>query len=510
MRISTANSALLFKGAEQSSTTRKEKDSLGPVEVPKDAYVGAQSVRSWENFPGRPGMRPPEVYPVWIHAMGLIKQATAQANQSLGLFAPKDPERNKQVGKAIQEAAHEMAVSNRFNDQFKLNVVQGGAGTSLHMHVNEILANRASELMGGHKGEYQVNPNDDVNYGQSTNDVIPMSVRLTILLMQKQLLQNANKLEVSLRQKSQENKDVIITGRTHLQDAVPITLGQVFGAWADSVKSAKQNITQAGHGLEESSLGATAVGTGINTHPDYRQKVTENLSKLTGIEFKPESNYFLSTNSMAGVVRYSSALKDTAVELDKICNDLRLYGSSPATAVGELKLPELQPGSSIMPGKVNPVIPEMVNQISYAVQGNDLTIDLCARNGQLQLNVMGPMALYKVTDSIRLLSDGMKALAEKCVDGIQPNTPLIKQRLDHGTTLVTALNPYIGYTKAAEVAKTMRSTGKTLGEVLDTMKLTGKDGKPLPLDEILSPAGMTQPRQMVTTQPHTKIAKARL
>lgn len=477
--------------------SRQEKDSLGSVEVPKDAYVGAQSVRAWHNFPGRPGLTPKDAYPAWIQAMGVIKQAIARTNQSLGLFAPADPARNDRVGNAIQKAAKEMATSDRFNDQFKLNVVQGGAGTSLHMHVNEILANRASELMGGHKGQYQVNPNDDVNYGQSTNDVVPMSARLTILLMQKELLASANTLEAALRKKSQENKDVIITGRTHLQDAVPITLGQVFGAWADAVKFAKQDITHAAKGLEQVSLGATAVGTGLNTHPDYREKVTQNLSALTGIPFKPEANYFLATNSMAGVVRYSSALKNLAVELDKICNDLRLYGSSPYTAIGELKLPELQPGSSIMPGKVNPVIPEMVNQISYAVQGNDLTVDLCARNGQLQLNVMGPMALYKITDSIRLLTDGMKTLAEKCVDGIQPNTELIHKRLNHGTTLVTALNPYIGYSKAAEIAKTMRSTGKTLQEVMASLNLKDKNGQPLPLDKILSPAAMTEPRPIV-------------
>lgn len=500
MRISSinaANTAPLFKGANQSTRVRQEKDSLGTVDVPKDAYVGAQSVRSWNNFPGQAGMTPPEAYPAWIQAMGIIKQATAQANQDLGLLAPDDPARNAKVGKAIQKAAREMAVSDKYNNQFKLNVVQGGAGTSLHMHVNEILANRASELVGGHKGEYQINPNDDVNYGQSTNDVIPMSARLAVLLMQKQLQQSANTLEAALRKKSQENKDVVIGGRTHLQDAVPITLGQVFGAWADAVNSGMQNVKQAGHGLEQVSLGATAVGTGLNTHPDYRKKVTENMAKLTDIPFKQESNYFLSTNSMAGMVRYSSALKDMAVELDKICNDLRLYGSSPATAVGELKLPELQPGSSIMPGKVNPVIPEMVNQISYAVQGNDLTVDLCARNGQLQLNVMGPMALYKVTDSMRLLTDGMNALAEKCVNGIQPNTPLIKSRLDHGTTLVTALNPYIGYSKAAEVSKTMKSTGKTIWEVLDTMKLKDKNGQPLQLDKILSAEAMTQPRPII-------------
>lgn len=499
MRIAAGNTALLFKGASQSKPdTRQEKDSLGPVDVPRDAYVGAQSVRSWKNFPGRAGMTPPDAYPDWIHAMGLIKQATAQANERLGLFAPNDPARNAKVGKAIQKAAKEMAVTDRFNDQFKLNVVQGGAGTSLHMHVNEILANRASELVGGKKGEYQVNPNDDVNYGQSTNDVMPMSARLTVLMMQKPLLESARTLEAALRRKSLENRDVIVAGRTHLQDAVPITLGQVFGAWADAVKSGTQNIQQASEGLKQVSLGATAVGTGLNTHPDYRQEVTRNLATLTGIPFEPESNYFLATNSMAGLVRYSSALKDLSVELDKMCNDLRLYGSSPATAIGELKLPEMQPGSSIMPGKVNPVIPEMVNQISYAVQGNDLTVDLCARNGQLQLNVMGPMAMYKVTDSMRLLTDGMKALADKCVSGIQPNTSLIKDRLDYGTTLVTALNPYIGYGKAAEVAKTMKRTGKTLGETLDAMKLKDKNGQPLPLDKILSPAAMTQPRPIIT------------
>lgn len=501
MRVSNAPKMLLFQGVAQSSlggATRQEKDSLGPVVVPKDSYVGAQSVRAWHNFPEKPGMTPAEAYPTWIHAMGLIKKAAAQANQSLGLLAPGNPSRNAKVGKALGLAAQEMADSNRYNDEFKLNVVQGGAGTSLHMHVNEILANRASELLGGKKGEYQVNPNDDANYGQSTNDVMPMSMRLTILLMQKQLLENATLLETTLRQKSQENKDIVISGRTHLQDAVPITLGQVFGAWADSVKSAAQNVTQASQELKQVSLGATAVGTGVNTHPDYRKKVTQYLSDLTGIQFKPESNYFLATSSMAGVVRYSSALKDLAVELDKMCNDLRLYGSSPYTAIGELKLPELQPGSSIMPGKVNPVIPEMVNQISYAVQGNDLTVDLCARNGQLQLNVMGPMALYKVTDSMRLLSEGMRSLAEKCVADIEPNTPLIQTRLEHGTTLVTALNPYIGYREAAKIAKVMRGTGKTLQEVLGGLDLKDKQGKPLPLDKILSPAAMTEPREIVS------------
>jgi aspartate ammonia-lyase len=355
------------------------------------------------------------------------------------------------------------------------------------MHVNEILANRASELMGGRKGQYEVNPNDDVNYGQSTNDVIPMSARLTILLMQKQLLESASTLEAALRKKGQENKDVIIGGRTHLQDAVPITLGQVFGAWADAVKFAKRNVVQAGQGLEEVSLGATAVGTGLNTHPDYRQKVIQNLSKLTGIPFKPESNYFLATNSMAGVVRYSSALKDLAVELDKICNDLRLYGSSPYTAIGELKLPELQPGSSIMPGKVNPVIPELVNLVMFRVMGNDYTVTLAAHSGQLQLNAYEPIEGLAMMESQHLLYTTSQAFRQKCIDGITVNEKVLEHYMETTVGIVTALNPVVGYEKATELAQEAYKSGKGILQVIREKKVLTEEQ----IKDVLDPVKLT-------------------
>jgi aspartate ammonia-lyase len=274
---------------------------------------------------------------------------------------------------------------------------------------------------------------------------------------------------------------------------VPITLGQVFGAYADAVRGGIEDLNRATGKLHEVSLGATAVGTGLNTHPGYRESVVRHLKRLTHLPLRMESNYFLSTNSLAPVVRYSSALKNLAVELDKIAGDLRLYASGPFTAIGELKLPELQPGSSIMPGKVNPVAPELMNQISYAVQGNDLTIDLCARNGQLQLNVMGPMALHKIAESMRLMTYGMTTLAEKCIAGIQPNTERIQDRLAHSTVLVTALNPHIGYAKAAEVAKRIVATGQHVAKVAADMDLKSKDGQPLDLEAILSPQAMTSP-----------------
>jgi aspartate ammonia-lyase len=474
---------------------RQEKDSIGLREVPAEAYYGIQALRGSENFPIT-GIKPAQQYPEAIWAFSQIKKAAAFVNTQLGVLDPIHPEENNRIGEALMQACDELEAGN-FNAEFIVDVYQGGTGTSNHMNCNEILANRANEILGGKKGDYKpVHPNDHPNYGQSTNDVTPTVLRLTFLKKHAPLMASVRQLEAAFRAKAVEFKDVLICGRTHMQDAVPLTLGQQMGAYANALADAAEKLEQASVNLHYLGLGASALGTGLNTHKEYRSRVIETLSQYTGFALKPAKDYFQLTSSFGHFSDYSSAMRSVAIELEKIAHDLKLYSSGPKTAIGELMLPQLQPGSSIMPGKVNPVLPELMDQLSYAVQGNDLTISLCAQNGQWQLNVMMPMILIKVSESQTWLTNGLKQFAEQCVVGIQPNMEYIEHRMNYSTILLTALNPFIGYAHAAQIAKVVLAEGKTVREVALAMDITDIYGKKLDnarLDEILSVSAMTSP-----------------
>jgi aspartate ammonia-lyase len=481
--------------AEAVKEMRQEKDSLGVRDVPAEVYYGIQALRGSENFP-MTGVKPSQHYPEAIWAFGCIKKAAAKVNQELGVLDPTNPEMNQNIGNALMQACDEL-IAGRFNDQFIVDIYQGGTGTSNHMNCNEILSNRANELLGGRKGEYKpVHPNDHPNFGQSTNDVTPTVMRLTFLKKHPAVLESVRLLEQTFRQKAEEFKDILICGRTHMQDAVPLTLGQQMGAYANALADAAEKIEQAAVKLHFIGLGASALGTGINTHKLYRPKVVEALSQITGFPLQQAKDYFQATSSFGLFSDYSAALRSVAIELEKITHDIKLYSSGPKTGIGELFLPSLQPGSSIMPGKVNPVLPELMDQISYAVQGNDLSIALCAQNGQWQLNVMMPLILIKLTESQTLLTQGLREYANRCIAGLKPNLDFIEQRMNYSTILLTALNPFIGYAHAAEIAKKVLSEGKTVREValeLDITDLFGKKLDEARLNEILSVAAMTAP-----------------
>lgn len=478
-----------------SETTRQETDSLGVREVPESAYYGIQALRGSENFPIS-GITPPQQYPEAIWAFSQIKKAAAQTNMELGLLDPTDALMNEKIGQALIQACDEMA-EGRYNAQFIVDVYQGGTGTSNHMNCNEILANRANEILGGTKGTYTpVHPNDHPNFGQSTNDVTPTVLRLTFLKKHPELVASIRLLEDSFRKKSVEFKDILICGRTHMQDAVPLTLGQQFGAYADALTDAREKVEATAENLYYLGLGASALGTGLNTHKEYRPRVIQYLAEYTGFPLKQAKNYFQLTSSFGHFSDYSAAMRSVAIELEKITQDIKLYSSGPKTAIGEIFIPSLQPGSSIMPGKVNPVLPELMNQLSYAVQGNDLTVSLCCQNGQWQLNVMMPMILIKVSESQQWLTNGLREYALRCIDGIEPNMEFIEHRMNYSTILLTALNPFIGYANAAKIAKRVLSEGKTVREVALELDITDKFGVKLDenrLNEILSVESMTQP-----------------
>ncbi len=466
---------------------RQEKDSIGIKDVPADAYYGVQALRGSENFPFS-GVKPGQAYPEAIRAFGWIKKAAARTNGELGLI-PQD------FADAIMQAADEM-IAGQYDDQFIVDVYQGGTGTSNHMNANEILANRATELLGGKKGEYKVNPNDHVNYGQSTNDVTPTVMRLTFLSLHGPLVESLRVFEKSLRNKADQFKDVLIAGRTHMQDAVPMTLGQQFGAYADAIADTIENIEHASQRLKKIGLGASALGTGLNTHAKYRDLVTKYLAEYSGFDLKKHTNYFQATSSFGHFADYSAALRSAAIELEKIAHDIRLYSMGPKTGIAEISLPSKQPGSSIMPGKINPIYPEFMSQLSYIVQGNDATIALACQNGQLQLNVMMPAILLKMSESQRVMANAFRVFATECVDGVEANREIAQERIDNSCVLLTALNPHIGYAAASDIAKKVLSEGKSVQQVVLELGIKDKNGEPLTkerLDQILSVEAMTEP-----------------
>jgi len=450
--------------------TRREKDFMGEAEVPARAYFGIQTWRAVRNFPIS-GLRAPAVF---NRAFAEIKKAAALTHKELGALAGP-------VADAIARAADEL-MDGRFDDEFVVDIFQAGAGTSHHMNVNEVLANRASEILGGARGEYKlVHPNDHVNMGQSTNDVFPTAMRLAALLSLGPLLEELRALADAFQAKADAFADTAKAGRTHLQDAVPVTLGQEFGAYAAAVWHAADHIEEQMDALHELGIGGSAAGTGLNTVPGYREGVVARLAEQTGLELFPAENLFEAMQSMAPFARLSGALRVAAVELGRISNDLRLLSSGPTTGLGEISLPAVQPGSSIMPGKVNPVIPECMNMICFQVMGNDACVAQSAAAGQLELNVMMPVINYNVLWSIAILTSGARMLRERCVEGIEADRERCEAYLSSTVGLAAILNPVIGYQRAAEVAREAAATGKTIRQVVLEKGILSEEG----LDRLL-------------------------
>ncbi len=458
---------------------RKEKDSLGFVEVPADALYGAQTARAVENYPIS-GLR---AHPLLVRATGMVKRAAAEANWDLGLLEPKRAD-------AIISAAQEV-IDGRWDDQFVVDVFQAGAGVSFHMNANEVIANRANEILGGQRGEYQfVHPNDHVNYGQSTNDVFPAAMRLATLLALETLYPELDALSDAIARKAAEFDSVMKAGRTHLQDAVPIRLGQEFAAYGVAIRKAAEFLRDSGDSLRELGLGGSAVGTGLNTHPEYRMLAVTNLSRISGQPLFPAEDLRWAMQSSAPMAQVSAALRSLALEIIRISNDLRLLSSGPNTGFNEIHLPSLQPGSSIMPGKINPVMPELAAMVSFQVVGNDTAVALAVQAGQLELNVMMPTIACNVLQSITIMANMLRQFTQRCVAGIEANQDRCRQYADSTIALATALNPRIGYAKAAELVKESIATGESIVALAREKKLLSDKE----LGEILDPARMTEPQ----------------
>jgi aspartate ammonia-lyase len=456
---------------------RTERDPLGEIDVPDEAYYGVQTARAVANFPISGLKAPVEL----VTATILVKKAAAEANLSLGRL-PLD------VAVPIMRAADEIA-NGALGDQFVVDVYQAGAGTSHNMNVNEVLANRAAEILGEPRGVYtRVHPNDHVNMSQSTNDVFPTATRLALLMAGLPLVKAAETLADRLDVKAAAFAHVLKTGRTHLQDAVPITLGQELGGYAACLRRAVDDVRHAAGPLHELNLGATAVGTGLNAGDDYRRLAVQHLARYTGLPVVPAQNLFAITQSMGDVLAYSGALRRLAVELGKIASDLRLLSMGPRAGISEIVLPAVQPGSSIMPGKINPSIPEMVNQVCYQVMGCDTTVALACEAGQLELNVMMPVIAWNALHATTILRTAMDALRERCIEGLEADETRARELLDRSTATATALSPYLGYAVTAELAKASVRTGRS---IRDLARERGLDREKL--DAILSVEAMTRP-----------------
>jgi aspartate ammonia-lyase len=461
-------------------STRTEKDSLGYKEIPADVHYGIQTARAVENFPIS-GLR---AHPSLIRAIAMVKEAAAEANRELGLVDAKTAE-------AIIQAAQEVQ-QGEWNHAFVVDVFQAGAGVSFHMNTNEVISNRASELLGGKLGEYKhAHPNDHVNYGQSTNDVFPTAMRLATLLELQKLSLALEGLITALEAKGKEFHHILKSGRTHMMDAVPMRLGQEFTAYAGAIARAKKAIEQQSELLRELGLGGSAVGTGINTHPDYREKAVANLARISGQKLMPADDMRYAMQSNLAMASVSSALRNLALEVIRISNDLRLLSSGPNTGLAEINLPALQPGSSIMPGKINPVMAELAAMVSFQVVGYDTAVALAVQAGQLELNVMMPTMAHSVLTSITIMTNMLRQLTEFCVKGITANEKRCEFYAQSTVSLATALNPYIGYAKAAEIAKESVATGKTIIEIARSKGFLSEEQ----IKEILDPARMSEPQR---------------
>ena len=480
--MSAANTRVINVAAQyQSGRTRSEHDLLGDREVPHEYYYGVQTLRALENF-NISGVTL-SFYPVLIEALAMVKKAAALANCDLGLMS-------KPITDAIVKACDEI-INGKFHSHFVVDMIQGGAGTSTNMNANEVIANRALEILGYEKGDYQhCHPNNHVNLSQSTNDAYPTSVKIALINSNKKLTEVLQELVQSFRNKAKEFSHIIKMGRTQLQDAVPMTLGQEFEAYAVMLNEEVQRLEQNVKLFLEVNMGATAIGTGINSHPDYSEKVINHLNDVTGLSIMLADNLVEATQDTGAFIMYSSAVKRLAVKLSKICNDLRLLSSGPRTGIHEINLPPMQPGSSIMPGKVNPVIPEVVNQIAFKVIGNDLVVTMAAEGGQLELNVFEPVIVQSLFESIEMLKNGMMTLKEKCIDGISANEDRCRELVEKSIGIVTALNPALGYETCTKLAKEALETNRGVYELVLEKKLLSKTE----LDDLLKPENMIKPR----------------
>ncbi len=458
--------------------TRVERDSMGAVEVPAEAYYGAHTQRAAENFTIS-GLRFPRRF---IQALGQIKLAAAAVNMELGLLDPR-------LAAAIQEAAQEVA-DGKLDGEFVLDIFQTGSGTSTNMNANEVISNRAIQILGGDLGSKSpVHPNDHVNLGQSSNDVIPTSIHVSLLsAVQEELVPALEELRQALAQKAEQLMPVIKTGRTHLQDATPIRLGQEFEGYAGQIERSLQRLEYARAELSEVALGGTAVGTGVNTHPEFARRVCRRLSEMNGFEVRETENHFQAQSTLDAAVLTSGVLRTVAVSLMKIANDIRWLGSGPRAGIGEIILPEVQPGSSIMPGKVNPVIAESLTMVCAQVIGNDLTVTIAGQSGNFELNVMMPVTAYNLLTSVSLLAAGSRNFTERCVRGIGA-TEKGPEMVERGLAICTALAPAIGYDAAAAISKEAFRSGRTVREVARELTQLSEQE----LDRILDPASMTEP-----------------
>lgn len=481
-RMRQTNAKAVSSSAQyESGRTRKEHDLLGYRDVPYEYYYGIQTLRALENF-NITGVTL-NFYPVLVESLAMVKMAAAKANYDLGLLS-------RSLSDAITRACNEI-INGKYIYHFVVDMMQGGAGTSTNMNANEVIANRALEILGHEKGQYQYcHPNNHVNLSQSTNDAYPTAIKIALMRSNERLLMVLKDLIKAFRHKADEFAHVIKMGRTQLQDAVPMTLGQSFEAYAVTLEEEIQRLNENARLFLEVNMGGTAIGTGINAEPGYSPKVIQHLQKITGLEIVLAANLVEATQDTGAFVMYSSAVKRLAVKLSKICNDLRLLSSGPRAGFNEINLPPMQPGSTIMPGKVNPVIPEVVNQIAFKVIGNDLTVTLAAEAGQLELNVMEPVIVFSLFESIEMLKNGMDTLNQRCIKGITANEKHCRAMVENSIGLVTALNPYIGYEASTQIAAEALQSGKSVYElVLEKKLMTRKE-----LDKVLLPENMITPK----------------
>ncbi len=466
---------------KSNSTTlryRDENDSIGTKKVPVDAYYGVQTLRAAENFKIT-GLK---THDEFINSLAQVKKASAITNSEINLLS-------KMIENAIAQACDEI-LDGKLHDQFITDPIQGGAGTSANMNANEVIANRAIEILGGEKGNYNiVHPNDHVNMGQSTNDVIPTAGKITILRLIPKALEQLERLHNALKEKAKEFDDVIKMGRTQMQDAVPIRLGQEFNAYSSVIKRDITRIKKVQDELKYVNMGGTAIGTGINADKEYLEKIIPNLNAVTGMDLKHPEDLIDATQNLDCFVSVSGAIKTCAVNLSKMANDLRLMSSGPKTGFGEINLPSKQNGSSIMPGKVNPVIPEVVSQIAFNIIGNDITITMAAEAGQLELNAFEPVIFYNLFQSIETLTNGVNTFIENCIEGITANKDRCRELVENSVGIVTAICPHIGYKKAAQIAKTAIYTGESVREIILRNGIMNETQ----LKEVLDPTGMTEP-----------------
>jgi aspartate ammonia-lyase len=466
----------------QTPNTRLEHDLIGQKEIPSNAYYGVQTLRGMENF--HISGVPIAHYPEFVEALAMVKLAAARANHECGQFS-------QEIAAAIEAACREL-MAGKLHDQFQLDMFQGGAGTSTNMNANEVIANRALELMGKHKGEYQFcSPHDHVNASQSTNDAYPSSIHIGLALANRKLIAELQRLAAALRAKGSEFSHIVKMGRTQLQDAVPMTLGQEFDAFARSLSDEIDALTRIESVLHEVNMGGTAIGTGLNAPAEFSQRCTAHLAEVSGMPIRLAENLIEATQDTQAFVLYSSVLKSLSIKASKICNDLRLLASGPRAGFHEINLPAMQPGSSIMPGKVNPVIPEVVNQVCFRVIGSDLAVTFAAEAGQLQLNVMEPVIAACLFEGQMLLRNAAKTLREHCIAGITANEDVCRLLLERSIGTVTALNPVIGYDKSTELAAEALRTGKGIVELVRSKGILTEEQ----LAKILDPASMTGIRQ---------------